>query len=263
MLTFRELVSGLRSLGLDRRTPVIMHASLSAFGQVHGGGETLLGALITAFPLIMAPTFTYKTMLIPEDGPADNGLDYGSGRDVNRMAEFYHPDMPADKLMGTLPEALRQRTAAQRSMHPILSFSGIGVPELLKAQTIEEPLAPIRALAEQDGWVLLLGVNHTVNTSIHEAERQAGRQQFIRWALTPQGVCECPGFPGCSLGFEQAAAALMDITRTVALGDSRVQALPLQPMFEIIVQMLRADPLALLCSLPDCERCAAARARLG
>jgi len=55
----------------------------------------------------------------------------------------------------------------------------------------------------------------------------------------------------------------MDITRTVALGDSRVQALPLQPMFEIIGQMLRADPLALLCSLPDCERCAAARARLG
>ncbi|HNT55006.1 MAG TPA: AAC(3) family N-acetyltransferase [Anaerolineaceae bacterium] len=263
MITFRELVSGFRRLGLDRRTPVIVHASLSAFGSVHGGAETLLGALVTAFPLIMAPTFTYKTMLIPEAGPADNGLDYGSGRDVNRMAEFYHPDMPADKLMGSLPEALRLRTAAQRSNHPILSFSGIGVPELLKAQTLEEPLAPIRALAELDGWVLLLGVNHTVNTSIHEAERQAGRRQFVRWALTLQGVRECPGFPGCSLGFEKAAPELMEITHTVALGDTRVQALPLQPMIEIIVRLLHENPLALLCDLPDCDRCAATRVRGG
>jgi aminoglycoside 3-N-acetyltransferase len=62
---------------------------------------------------------------------------------------------------------------------------------------LDDPLAPVGALAEENGTVLLIGVNHTVNTSIHYAEKIAGRKQFIRWALTPQGVRECPGFPGC------------------------------------------------------------------
>lgn len=65
MVTYRELVNGLRSLGLDSSRPVIVHTSLSAFGEVHGGVDTLLGALLSVFPRLMAPTHTYKTMLIP------------------------------------------------------------------------------------------------------------------------------------------------------------------------------------------------------
>jgi aminoglycoside 3-N-acetyltransferase len=46
-----------------------------------------------------------------------------------------------------------------------------------------EPLEASGALPEADGCVLLLGVHHTVNTSIHHAEIPAARKQFIRWAL--------------------------------------------------------------------------------
>ena len=66
----------------------------------------------------------------------------------------------------------------------------------MAVQTLAEPLAPIGALAQRGGWVLLLGVNQTVNTSLHYAERLAGRPQFTRWALTYEGVRECPQFPG-------------------------------------------------------------------
>ena len=68
--------------------------------------------------------------------------------------------------------------------------------------------APVGALAEENGTVLLIGVNHTVNTSIHFAEKLAGRRQFIRWALTRDRVVECPGFPGDSEGFEILATDL-------------------------------------------------------
>lgn len=255
MTRYREIVTGLRQLDLGATRPVIAHASLRAFGDVPGGPETMLGAMLSVISGVMMPTFTYTTMLIPETGPENNGLSYGSSPDQNRLAEFYRSDMPASRMMGILPETLRTHEGARRSSHPILSFSGVGVDEALAAQSLEEPLAPIRALVEMDGWVLLMGVDHTVNTSIHYAERLAGRKQFIRWALTSQGVYECPGFPGCSDGFEKAAPALAAMTRTVRIGEATVQALPLAEMVPAVVALIQQDPLALLCDRPDCERC--------
>ena len=116
------------------------------------------------------------------------------------MAEFFTPRMPADPLMGIIPETLRKHPRAKRSSHPIQSFAGINAGKILAAQTMANPLSPLGALEERFGWVVLLGVDHTVNTSIHSAEKLAGRKQFVRWALTPKGVVECPGFPGVRRG---------------------------------------------------------------
>jgi len=258
MISYRELVNTFRALGLNNSQPIIVHASLSSVGEIRGGGETLAGALVSITRGVMAPTFTYKTMVIPETGPADNALVYGTGKDKNRLAEFFHPNMPADPMMGVLPEIIRKHPEARRSSHPILSFAGIHVDEALKAQSLEEPLAPIAKLTEQNGLVLLIGVNHTVNTSIHYIERLAGRKQFIRWALTPQGVRQCPGFPGCSDGFEQAAVHLEKITQTARLGGATLRAVPLQDMSRILLSLIQEQPLALLCSKDD-ERCATVR----
>jgi aminoglycoside 3-N-acetyltransferase len=128
----------------------------------------------------------------------------------------------------------------------------------LNAQTIDDPLAPIRVLCEQNGSVLLIGVNHTVNTSIHYAEALAGRKQFIRWALTPQGIRECPGFPGCSDGFERAAPYLEEITRTSQIGNATLRLIPIAPMVRILTDLIKEQPLALLCSKDD-GRCHAVR----
>jgi len=262
MVTYRELVNGFRSLGMDSSRPVIVHTSLSAFGEVHGGVDTLLGALLYVFPKLMAPTHTYKTMLIPGDGPSHNGMVYGGGHSLNAMAEMYYPDMPADSLMGVLPEALRKHPQARRSKHPILSFAGVGVDDLLAAQTLAAPLAPLGELYEADGYVLLLGVGHTVNTSLHYAEKTASRRTFVRWAVTPEGVVECPGFPCCSLGFDEAAPTLANITVWARIGPALVQGLPVREMVDLTAGLVREDPLALLCSDPACERCAAVREEL-
>lgn len=260
MLTFRDLSNAFRKLELERTRPVIAHASLSTFGEIHGGAETLLGALMAACNTLIMPTFTFKTMLTPEIGPADNGITYGSGKDANRMAEFFTPDMPADKLMGQLAETLRQHSKARRSTHPILSFAGINAHDLLAAQTLEEPLAPLRELHARQGAVLLLGVDHSVNTSIHYAERLAGRKQFVRWALTPEGVIQCPAFPGCSNGFQQIAPALDSVTRRTVVGQAVMQLVPLGALVDTVKNWMARDPLALLCEQTDCERCNATRA---
>jgi aminoglycoside 3-N-acetyltransferase len=262
VLTFRDLITGFRKLDIDRSRPIIVHSSLSAFGEIHGGAETVLGALISSFEAFLMPAFTYKTMITPEVGPPGNAIQYGSGKDSNRMAEIYHRDMPADPLMGVVAETLRTHPKAVRSTHPILSFAGINAQKILDAQSIKEPLLPIQTLMDGDGWVLLLGLDHTVNTSIHYAEQLSGRKQFIRWALTPKGIIPCQRFPGCSEGFEAITPRLEQVVRKVELGEALVQAVPLVGLVNAVSDALKEDPLALLCSRADCERCKEVRESL-
>jgi aminoglycoside 3-N-acetyltransferase len=163
--------------------------------------------------------------------------------------------MPADPLMGMLPETLRNHPKAKRTSHPILSFAGIRADRILDTQTLQEPFAPIGALAGEDGWVVLINVDHTVNTSIHYAERLAGRKTFVRWALLKDRVAECPNFPGDSSGFNAIARYVQADIRRVDVEEAFVQAVPLKKLFKAVQELIKKDPLALLCHRTDCERC--------
>lgn len=256
---FSDLRHALDRLGLAGR-PVIVHASLRNFGAIQGGPRTLIQALAASFSGVVMPTFTYKTMVTPGIGPPKNGITYGSGRDLNRMAEPFRLDMPADKMMGTLPRQLLQEKGVTRTSHPILSFAGLGADDILLTQTLFDPLAPIRALTERDGWVLLVNVDHTVNTSIHYGEKLAGRRQFVRWAMVPGRIVECPGYPGDSTGFNDIDGYILPQTRRVDLdGGASIQAVPLKRLIEVTVEAIKKNPLALLCQRTDCERCNAVK----
>jgi aminoglycoside 3-N-acetyltransferase len=258
MPEYAELLSAFQALGLQEQ-PIIAHASLKPFGFIEGGAETILAAMLASFASVIMPTFTYKTEIIPDVGPPNNGIRYGSGHDTNRLAKPFHAGMYAEAMMGILPETLRNHPAATRTAHPILSFAGVNADLTLFTQTLYEPLAPIGALAEQDGWVVLVNVDHTVNTSIHYAEKLAGRKQFIRWALVDDRVVECPNYPGDSEGFQAIEAYLTSDTRRVPVGEGFVQAVPLQRLFDVVQALIKNDPLALLCERLDCGRCNAVR----
>jgi aminoglycoside 3-N-acetyltransferase len=262
MLTIDDFNSALKSLDLGNK-PAIAHASLKSFGAVQGGAKTVLGALLASVSGLIMPAFTYKTMLTPEVGPPNNGLSYGRQRDLNRMAVPFQYSMTVDPLIGKLAETLRQYPGAMRTAHPILSFVGVHVSDALATQTIYNPFAPMSWLADHDGWVLLLGVDQTVNTSIHYAEKLAGRRQFLRWALTGDRVVECHGFPGCSEGFEAIRPEVERVTRHVKIGESFIEAIPVHPLLQAVEKLIKKDPLALLCQRDECERCDAIRSLPG
>ncbi len=239
--------------------PVIAHASLRPFGYIQNGADAVLQALIESVQSVIMPTFTYRTMITPAVGPENNGISYGGDEYYNREAKPFTIEMPADPLMGILPETLRNHPVAKRTTHPILSFAGMEADRFLDTQTLQEPFAPIGALAEEDGWVVLINVDHTVDTSIHYAERLAGRRTFLRWALLPDRVMECPNFPGDSSGFNTISKHLRADTRRVDLEEAFIQAVPLKKLFEVVQELIKKDPLALLCHRTDCERCNAVR----
>lgn len=259
MISYRDFVAAFRDLGVGNQSRVIAHASLSAFGQIAGGAETMIGALLATCETVCMPSFTYKTMIIPPVGPPDNAMNYNLGIALNPMAEIFTMDMPVDSALGVVAEAFRSHPDSHRSNHPILSFSGVNAESALSAQTLEEPLAPIGWLAEKDGDVLLIGAGHNANTSLHYAEMLAGRRQFTRWALTRQGTVTCPGFPGCSAGFAAIEPRLEGVARLAKLGSGVIEFIPLRDLINVTTGWLRADPLAMLCKQEDCGRCQSIR----
>lgn len=239
--------------------PVIAHVDVHAFGGVEGGAETFLQGLMSQVDTLMMPVFTYRTMVIPATGPENNGMRYNRNHSGYSHAEFFDPDMPADPEMGEVAELLRRHPDTSRSEHPVLSFASTGIDAALRAQALDDPLGPVRVLAELDGLVLLAGVDHSRNFSLHLAERMAGRKTFARWALMHDRIVELKGMPGCSHGFNQINPALEPISRQVKVGEAMISAIQLRPMMRIAYEMITADPGALLCDDPGCLLCASVR----
>lgn len=259
-ITHADLVAGLRALGLDGTSHVVVHSSLAAFGRVEGGAATVVRALLDVCGTVVMPAFTYQCGAWAPGGVfPGNAYAPAPWPDYNPVP--FGPAEPVHRAIGAIPETFRRDFGALRSNHPTLSFvaKGPDAAAILGAQRLDEPLAPLAALRDLGGDVLLLGVDHRSNTSIHVAEREAGRHTLLRHALTPTGGVVTPNGGGCSRGFGAIELRVADITREARLGAARVRRLPLRPLIERARALVAAGPFALLCDLPDCERCGAVR----
>jgi len=256
-VTYRDIVRALRELQLDKNSAVIAHASLSALGDVRGGANSVIGALLAVCGTVVMPAFTYQTMVWPEAGPPDNGCTYGDHAEENARAVMFSPDLPVDSSLDQIAERFCRCPQTVRTHHPVLSFAAIGAhaQQIRDAQTLENPLGPLEWLHDHGGDVLLIGVDHRANTAIHLAEKLAGRKQFIRWAIGPDRAYRLPGFPGCSNGFNAIAGKLAWVAHQATVGTATLQRIPIKSLVQVVVQAIREDPHALLCDDPTCARC--------
>ncbi|MFC5925734.1 aminoglycoside N(3)-acetyltransferase [Micromonospora vulcania] len=174
--TRRSLAAQLRLLGVRPGGTVLVHAALSPLGFVCGGPQAVVLALRDA----LGPD---GTIVVPTHTP-DNS-DPAQWRNPPVPASWwpliraempgFDPAITPSHFMGAVAEMVRCWPGALRSTHPQVSFAALGpaaervVAGHDRADMLGEG-SPLARLYDLDADVLLLGVEHDVNTSLHLAE---------------------------------------------------------------------------------------------
>ena len=155
--TKEQLVQQLRSMGIKATDSLLVHSSMKSVGEVQGGADTLIDALMEAVSegMLMMPAHTWKQM----------------------STEYSLFDPQTEPVcVGIIPELFRKRPGVVRSLHPTHSMAvyGQGAEEYMKGE--EERTTPC---APEGCWgrlknvkakILLIGVTHARNTYIHSIE---------------------------------------------------------------------------------------------
>nr|WP_092890830.1 AAC(3) family N-acetyltransferase [Actinopolymorpha cephalotaxi] len=271
-VTERDVAEGLRNLGLNESSSVIVHASLRSFGHVDGGADAVCRALVGTCGTVMmlAGSGDLTRVPAPPGLVRPNNAYYTAESWESFDAALagavpFSPDLPVDRWLGRIAESLRRSFPHERGVHPFLSFLAVGTHagRLIAAQRVDRPLGPIEELADLGGHVLLLGVGHTSNTTIHLAEQRLGRSLFHRYAKAAPGVwMELPNIPGDSDSFDEIEPELAPFTAQTLIGRCRARLVAVQDVLACATRLIRADPAALLCEKEDCRCSAALRQRL-
>jgi aminoglycoside 3-N-acetyltransferase len=263
MLTREQIERALRDLGLASEH-VLAHTSYKSLGGVAGGPFTVVRAFVNSFATLMMPAFTAGRTSVWDARAAFEGNAYSAQPPAapDKAVPFTY-DTPVNKTMGIINETFRRSLPVRRTLHPTGSFVAYGelADKLVGEGTAYDGLEPIRRLMEASGHVLLLGVTHTNSTAVHLAEQLAGRQLFVRYALTPEGVRAGSG-GGCGAGFDALQPYVAHLERKTGLGSATLRAYALQPYIRAARELIERDPYALLCDDSACARCEAHRSRV-
>jgi aminoglycoside 3-N-acetyltransferase len=270
-LTDEDIAAGLRRLGLTEESSVVVHASLRSFGRVEGGAAAVVSALTTVCGTVtmMAGSGDLTSVpappgLVRPHNAFGNAESWEAFDEAVEAATPYRLDLPVSRWLGVVAEALRTSPGAVRGPHPLNSFVAIGdrAAELIAGERLDLPHGALHRLAEIGGDVLLLGVGHAANTTIHLAEHRLGRGRFYRYARHGSGLwVELPNLGGASHRFDEIEPYLRPMTTETMIGPCRARRIAMGDVLEVATEVIRGDPLALLCD-DDLCRCAASAAQI-
>src|SRR5919202_418836 len=180
-LTVESLAEQFAACGLQPGQTVIVHSALSQLGWVVGGPVAVIQALLRVVGssgTLMMPTQTWKN-LDPGSGVyQDEGIPEAWWPIVREHLPAYDPAITPSSGMGVIAELFRTWPGARRSWHPTRSFAALGPnAEVLTAEhpltDVFGPASPLGKLYDLDGFILIIGLDHSSNTSLHLAEHVA------------------------------------------------------------------------------------------
>jgi aminoglycoside 3-N-acetyltransferase len=177
--TRQSLAGDLRALSVEAGMTLIMHSSLKSLGWVCGGPVAVIQALmdvVTTSGTIVVPTQTsdYSDPALWQHPPVPQSW----WQIIYDTMPAFDPRITPGRFMGVIAETFRTWPGVLRSDHPADSFAAWGrhAEQIIKGHTLEYGLgegSPLARIYDLDGWVLLLGVGHDSNTSMHLAEYRA------------------------------------------------------------------------------------------
>ncbi|MCD6361753.1 MAG: AAC(3) family N-acetyltransferase [Armatimonadetes bacterium] len=260
-LTRDEIIADLRALGIEPGDRLIVHSSLRSLGWVEGAAHTVVEALLAA-------VFPGGTVAVPTHTRPMPVMDL-------RTAACH---------TGAIPNALRIRPDAVRSPDPTHSVAAVGPDAAWVCAGHPRATAlgvdsPFDRLARMGAKILLLGVTHTTNSTIHVAEARYGvpyldkpySEEYEKATIrvigpggvdfTVRGIRECPG---CSRNFDVLDEPMTDSGRQIIgrVGAAECRLMSAEDLIACAHEALDADIGALLCDDPACPACPIARTTL-
>ncbi|HEX6096852.1 MAG TPA: AAC(3) family N-acetyltransferase [Thermoanaerobaculia bacterium] len=242
-----DIKDQLVTLGVERGGVLVVHTSFSAIAPVDGGPAGLIGALRD----VLGPdgTLVMPSMSDDDDHPFDVAKTPCRG-------------------MGIVAETFRQLPGVLRTDNPH-AFAAIGprAAEITRPQPVEIPHgldSPVGRVYELDGQVLLLGVGHDANTTVHLAENLAGVRYGIHHYATilengaPRRV-EYREIDHCCEGFAQLDEWLGDRQRRGAAGHGTARLMRSRDVVDAALRHLRENAEVFLHEPGVCEECDEAR----
>lgn len=177
--TVESLQTDFRALGIEKGMVLLVHSSLSAIGWVCGGAVAVIIALQEVLgetgTLVMP---THSTDLSDPSQWENPPVPESWWQTIRDTMPAYDPDLTPTRSMGKIAETFRKQKDVLRSTHPQSSFSARGpqASYIIDNHSLAYGMgenSPIARIYDFHGSVLLLGVDHSSNTSIHLAEYRA------------------------------------------------------------------------------------------
>lgn len=223
-VTVRTLVADLRALGVAEDLTLLVHSSLRALGWVAGGAEAVVEALLAVLGpggTLAVPSFsTHRTDPKRWQNPP---VPESWWPVIRAETPAYDPRTASTRQMGAIAECVVRWPGARRSAHPHLSVTALGP----LAERVVEPhplpfgigdTSPFAHLYDLGAYVLLLGVGHANNSSLHLAEHRArwpGRTTYEegaamlvdgerRWVTFEDLMTDDADFPDVGAAYEAA-----------------------------------------------------------
>jgi aminoglycoside 3-N-acetyltransferase len=220
---------------------------------------------------LLAPTFT-TDLIDPYSWP----VPPPPAERAARMATMplFDPASSEPHKMGAIAKAVWRSAGARRSLHPVTSWAAVGAraEELTRDHPLDDPEGidgPVGRAYRHDGRVLLLGVGHDADTTIHLAESlldlphlyelpdrfpvQGGGGGRIWRPIAKTTKCS-DGFVALEPHLERAG-----VVRRGRVGDADCQLIRSRELVRTAVRLLERDPTALLCGDRECVHCPTSR----
>ena len=179
LATVKSLQTDFKALGIEKGMVLVVHSSLSAMGWVCGGAVAVIIALQEVLgetgTLVMP---THSTGLSDPCQWENPPVPEAWWQTIRETMPAYDPDITPTRSMGKIAETFRKQNGVLRSAHPQSSFCARGpqASYIINNHALAYGMgehSPLARIYDLHGSVLLLGVDHSRNTSIHLAEYRA------------------------------------------------------------------------------------------